>query len=836
MYKISASMSFEMDTEMKDANDATIPDPYSGGAAYRERGEPDEEKLEKGNWAEEPQRTPAFKGFALATPAAPKQSARLARVEVWKQKIEEKRARKKLTMRMEAASIVPTLSVSAPPASLIKGADKAALRKARKLANKEIYKVEIAAAKACRELEQKKELASVQDPLETSTQPCETRSQSLTLAAPLLPLSPGSMYKGGQGSVSSDASNKAEGERGQDIDEEMYGGSYVNEYDDAYCEDLDVYRCANVYVYDGLGFESRPRKTKRGGAKRRKSKQKAAELRASLQEHGLLSTSSYQQPAQEISTRTFLNCDTIALDPNSSDKQQEEQDLEACGGSINSGDDPQQQRLEHIDALRKNIMSRKTSLQARGLLPVSPSQQLVQEGFTRSVSDTVNAASSFHSSNKQEEERGQKTDEEKDEECLSSGAGPQKKRRKRSPSSFKRLKTFQAALEKRKELKLVKAQQDISKEQGSHELIASPSQKPMQDTSTIDQRKHGSNDVSSHEQEKAVTQEVNRTSISTVPKEIMLLIEREKERRRKSLALENPNLIKDGQQEQSRELSGPEDIKVSAVKVLTEKTTSNNTTKTRNAIREKMIEKLAAAHQTALQKQGLQLHVASPSQQPFQENCMPVSHEVPQLAHEQEHFAIEEEDGESLSVPKDVGAILKNSKRRIDTRIRDVTEETRSRPAADVKYLSEETRPKIIPDTITNISPGMYSGMSSVPQDIGAIPEYSRLRLDTVVEYAEKEDVTGMFSVPKDIGNILDNARRRIDTRTGFVMDETRSRSIMNAKDLLVPEDVRLPPKTNINVLPISKQLADFLAMDLRRDFAVSKTGFVDVGEEKRSR
>ncbi|KAI9647561.1 hypothetical protein NHQ30_003946 [Ciborinia camelliae] len=768
-------MSFEMDVNMDDVGDAAVSSSCNEDFAHRGRGEMEEGELEEGEieeggWTEEPQRIPAFRAFELTTPDAHEKSARLAKIEIWKRKMEKERARKELTRQMEAGSIIQTSRVSAtlaPPASPTKAELEAVSRDAQLRANEAKYKVEIIAAKARRELEKQTGISSTQNVSETGTKSLCARGESFTMAAPPPPLSPLELvYNEQRGSMSPNTSNSAGREREQDIDEGMYGNEYGDMHGDPYG---DAYWNADVEMYEeNFGSGGRPQ-TKKNNARKRRFRERAAALRVSLQEHRLLPVSPSRRVVQKSPTQTSSARGTPVLNSNSSDKRQKEKGQEAEGKTDGKGSEviPRAQRQEYIDASRRRIMALQASLQAKGLLPVPP-RKLVQENITRPLSTPRTATSNLHSSNMQQE-REQEECGETDKKNSGPGIGPQKNLLEQINSSQKRLMIEQSGAQEQ-ELQLhtvLPIQQGIrdtidnkthrSNDVPSHEQelqlhTVLPIQQGIRDT--IDNKTHRSNDVPSHEQEK-------RRQILSVPEDIRLLIEGRMERTQKLLTAEEIGL-------------------------LMENTKSKTSTDIKDALREKINRKKVAVKETVLQEQKFQLHAAH-FEHLMQENFIPLhgeTLEVSPLEHEQEHLATKEEIVDLFSIPKDIGDILERSSQRIDTEVGDVMEETRWRPDAYIEYPSEETKPRIVPNILSEV-----------------------------------------FSAPKDTGDEIKISWREMDTEFENPVDETRPKSIISAKDILEAEWIQSPytytnTSTSINALPISKQLADFLSMDLRREFA----------------
>ncbi|KAJ8071305.1 hypothetical protein OCU04_001640 [Sclerotinia nivalis] len=408
----------------------------------------EEEKLEEGEWTEETQRNSTFKAFALRTPAVQDKAARLAKVEVWKQKMERQKVRKQLMDRVEASSGIQTTRVSAPSTSSARSASlplsatrelptapaffassappaslatptssapptKAELKRAsrwvQRRANQEKYKVEIAAAKAQRGLEKQMEADPTENPTENGTQSFKARS--LTLATPPPPLSSRLVHNSQQGSVDSDTTDMEEREREQDIDEGMHGDTYRGMYGDGY-------RDANVDMYEENFVSGGPSRGRRRGGRRcrRRKEAKAREPQASLQGHELIPV----PLSQEDSSRTISDHDTTALNLNSSDRQRNGIEHESNGKTIretsSSGTQPRNKRQEQIDASRQGIMALQASSHAKGLLFISPPWLLVKESLSRPLSNSPPAALNPDSDNRQQA-RGQKTQGNMDENC-----------------------------------------------------------------------------------------------------------------------------------------------------------------------------------------------------------------------------------------------------------------------------------------------------------------------------------------------------------------------------------------------------------------------------------
>ncbi|KAF7872301.1 hypothetical protein EAF04_003225 [Stromatinia cepivora] len=694
--------------------------------------EMEEEELEEGEWTGEPQRNSTFKAFALTTLAVRDETARLAKVEVWKQEVGRQKVRGQLMGRVEAPSSIQTARVLAPsassarstslvlsaspalptppapfassasPASLAPPAaptssappTKAELKRASRWVQRHAkegkYKMKKAAAKAQRE---KMEAASAGNS-KTGNQYFKARGQSLTLAAPPPPLSPRSIHNIRQGSVDSDTTDMVPREREHVIDDGMYGDTYGDMYGAVYWD-------ANLDIYEENLVSGGPSRANRRNTKRykKRKKTKARELQASLQGHGLIPVPPSQQSIQEGSARTVSDHDTAALNLNPSDKQQngrgDEENGKTVGESSSSGTQPQNKRQEQIDASRQRIMALQASLHAKGLLPVSASWLLVQENLSRPLSDPPTAALNQDSDTRQQE-RGQETQGNMDEDKSSHGTGPRKKLREQNTVSQDVMITAQQAGLQEQELKPHAASSTQQKVQNAfaqnvlglkleidvetngetdvgipcsgdtlHEKRVKQSNDPLK-TIRIHQadmqenREKKSGKALQHKLAERDNGELGGKSLDSgtgsQKKHIRELISERKEayqdrfKREERQLPEEIRLLIGGDMEQRQRLSAlsaPEDISLSK-----ESTKSETSANIRDAIRERINRKIVVAKRAALQKQSLQLHATSSSQQFVQENLTPFtsrSLEVPQLENGRELHNTETSNRKLLS-------------------------------------------------------------------------------------------------------------------------------------------------------------------------------------------
>ncbi|TEY60160.1 hypothetical protein BOTCAL_0185g00230 [Botryotinia calthae] len=437
-----------------------------------------------------------------------------------------------------------------------------------------------------------------------------TRTRKLQVEVPLIASTPSpspqdSMYNNTrQGSVDFEMGGWTEEEREQDIHDGMYGDAYEDIYGDCYWG-------ANVDIHEeNLVSESLSR-TRRKKTNRRKQRKKAKELQASLQTHGLLPVpvKFSLQPLQKKWVGTASHRDDTALRPKPNNNQQEVREQEVGMDITIERTDYgvvtlQHERLKKIADLRKRIMVRKALLQTQG-----PQKKYSSQHITKSP------------------------------------------------------KTYQVRLQEQRDKVRGKTQQSTLVRQKSYENAASPPQS-TQNNSQILCRSHENDAPTSLQQEKDATVEKCREPSTSIPDEIRVLIEREKERRQRLLALDNVELAKKRKEKQDQELSAPERIRLSI-----ESTKSRSVPFKVFDVAEKInLEKVPK--RVAFLEKGSPLHAPSALQQPLQNNPSVHSHEsreVSQFEREQGYNAPEEVDnGEFLPVLKDSGFIPENVNMEID--------------------------------------------------------------------------------------------------------------------------------------------------------------------------
>lgn len=449
-----------------------------------------------------------------------------------------------------------------------------------------------------------------------------------------------------QGSMDSEMSDWTEEEREQDIHDGMYGDAYEDIYGDCYWD-------ANVDIHEeNLVSESLSR-TRRKKSNRRKQRKKAKELQASLQTHGLLPVPVplSLQPLQEKSIGTASHHNDTALHPKPNNNQQEVGREIAMERSDSGVVNLQQERLNKIADLRKRIMARKALLQTQGLLPVSPSRQNAKEISIRTLQDDNTENNVFEPHNLQEEERRQKTLEIVEIENIGSGTSPQKK----DPSQhiMKSPKTYQVRLREQRDKMREQIQQSTLVRQKSYGKTASPPQS-TQNNSQILCRSHENN----------ATVDKYREPSTSIPDEIRVLIEREKERRQRLSALDNIELVEKRKEKQDQELSPPERIRL-----LIESTKSRSVPIKVFDVAEKInLEKMPK--QAAFLEKSSSLHAPYAPQDPWQNNSSlqsDGSQKISQLEREQENSPPEvAEDGDPLPALKDTGFLPENLNMEID--------------------------------------------------------------------------------------------------------------------------------------------------------------------------
>ncbi|KAF5876028.1 uncharacterized protein Bfra_002426 [Botrytis fragariae] len=415
------------------------------------------------------------------------------------------------------------------------------------------------------------------------------------------PLSQDSICNNRQEPVAPETSGWTEEEKEQAIHNGIYGDAYGDIYGDVYWD-------TNVDIHEeNLVSESLSR-TRRKKSNRSKQRKKAAERQASLQIHGLLPVPLPPQPLQEQFNRTVSQHDSVALRPKSNNNQLEVRGQKAgremtMGRFSSEGLTLQQDRLKQIADLRKRIIARKALLQAQGLLPVSPSRQNVIENFIRTLRDGNSEAKIFNPLNIQEDENRQKTPEIMGSENLGSGASPQKK----------------------------DSNQHITKSPKTY-------------------------------QGKYTTSEKEREPSTSIPDEIRVLLQREKERRQRLSALDNVELVEKREQEQ--ELSVSERIRLSI-----ENTKSRSVPTKICDVSEKTHLEIVKKR-AALSDQGSSLYAPAAPQKPWHNSSSVLrneSREVLQLDEQGNHAMEGAQDGELLPVLKDAGFLPENLDMEIDT-------------------------------------------------------------------------------------------------------------------------------------------------------------------------
>ncbi|TGO64647.1 hypothetical protein BCON_0006g00490 [Botryotinia convoluta] len=604
-----------------------------------------------------------------------------------------------------------------------------------------------------------------------------------------------------QGSMGSETSVWTEEEREKAIHNGMYGVIYG-----------DVYWDANVDTHEeNLVSESLSR-TRRKKSNRSKQRKKAAELQASLQTYGLLPDPLPPQSLQEKPNGTVSQRDGAALRPKSNDHQQEVREQEGSREIVMERTNPgvftlQQERLEKIANLRERIMARKALLQARGRLPVSPSRQNVQENSIRTLPDGNPEANMFIPHNIQEEERRQKTLEIMEIENLGSGARPQKK----DPSKqiTKNPKTYQVRLQEQRDKMRAKTQQSALDRQKAYGMTASHAQ-PTHNNSTINFRRRENDATTPLQQEKDTTVEKEREPSTSIPNEIRVLIQREKERRQRLSALDNFEMAENRKEEQEQGLSASEYIIPSI-----ESTKSRGVPAKICDVAEKTSLEIMPK-QAALPDQGSSLHAPAAPQKPWHNNSSVLrneSREVSQLEGEQGHHAkkgtgdgellpvlkgagslpenldmeidpvIEHGDQEDVaklvSIPQNIGDILDNA-RRHGTKIGEAIQETSPRSDAIFEDTSKDKWPSSIPEMLSQLlflseeveeiikMENEWFGWLGIDTDIDTdIEDFINVTTpspDTTIEYPSvPEDTTATPDILSELFNISEDIEDMIN-------------------------------------------------------------------------
>ncbi|KAF7960034.1 hypothetical protein EAE96_001634 [Botrytis aclada] len=462
-----------------------------------------------------------------------------------------------------------------------------------------------------------------------------------------------------QSSTGSVMSVWTEDEREQTIHKGMYGDAYVGIYGDVYWD-------ANVDTLQENPVSENLSRTRRKKLNRSKKRKKAAELQASLQSYGLLPVPLPPQSLQETPNGTVSHRNDSALRPKSNNNQREVREQRASREMTMEQTSSgafilQQERLKQIADLRERIMARKASLQAQGLIPVSPSLQNGKENSIRTLPDGNPEANMFKSHNIQDEEMRQRSLEIMKLENLGSGASPQKDS---SQHFTKSPKNYQLRLREQRDKMRAKTQQSPLDQKKSYGMTASTSQ-PVQNSSRIITRNYGHKIATPLQQEKDATVEKEPEPSNSIPDEIRVLIQRAKERRQRLSAPDNIDLVEEREKEQKQELLVPERIRL-----LIENTESGNVpANTCDVAKKKNLEMMP--RQAVLPKQGTSLHANSAFQKLWQENSSALmnngSSEVLNLEHDQGNHATEgAKDGEFFSAPKDTGFLPENLNSKID--------------------------------------------------------------------------------------------------------------------------------------------------------------------------
>ncbi|TGO16734.1 hypothetical protein BTUL_0024g00020 [Botrytis tulipae] len=513
-----------------------------------------------------------------------------------------------------------------------------------------------------------------------------------------------------QGSMDSEMSDRSEEDREQAIHNGMYGDAYADIYGDVYWD-------TNVDIREESLVSENISRTRRKKSNRSKQRKKAAELQASLKIHGLLPVPS--QALQEQSDRTFLQRDAAALRPKSNNNQLEVREQEwsrkMTMERTNRGVFTlQQERLEKIANLRERIMARKTSLQAQGLLPVSPSRRNVKGNSIRTLPDGNLEANISKPHKMQEKENRQETLEIMEIENIGSRASPQKK----DPSQHvtKGPKTHQVRLREQRNKMRAQTQQSALDRQKSYGMAASPAQ-PTQNYPTII-RKSYENDVETPlQQEENSTVEREQEPSTSIPGEIRVLLQREKERRQRLSALDNVEL--------AEKRKGEQELVLERIRLSIKNTESRGVPAKICDVSEKISLEMAQ-ERAALPDQDSSLHAQYTHQKPWQDNSSVISNgsrEGSQLEREQGHHAKKGEGGrELLPVLEDTVFLPENLVMEIDT---------------IVEYRDKEDVAKkfSIPQNIGDMSDdAMWHGTN-----IGEVMEETPLRSGAMVEDPSKD-------------------------------------------------------------------------------------------------
>ncbi|KAG4035703.1 hypothetical protein MFRU_001g04710 [Monilinia fructicola] len=610
----------------------------------------------------------------------------------------------------------------------------------------------------------------------------------------------------------------------------------------------------------GSGIQSQSKHKKRIDA----SRQVTMALQASLQANGMLPVHISQQTIQDSLPQSLLNPSTATFEPKSIISRQErvrEIDGESFASEVVLQKKPRRRASKLLQRAKKRLKAeqevaspsfqkRVQDTSAQNILKPSTStlnvnssnreQRKIEQGTNMEMDGeatveflvsgaglqknrSIQSKASFekakaHQTNMQGEDEKQPADpqqyrskgQELYGQCLGSEAGLQKKEKIPGQRSVGRRKASMARFQEQIENEIADTQQNALTGQELHGITDFLSQQVKPNKLTIDGRNHESNDVPQHEKEKAITEEEKLKRILSVPEDIRLSIEQEMGRRQR--------------------LSAPNGIRPS-----TARTVSATSNKIRDGLREKINRRKAAAKQ--FKEQNSQPHTVSQSQQFVQGSPPPLggrSLGMP-LEHEQEYPHTEKEVGDLFSVPKDIRDIVENAMRKINTVFRDMIEEIRPRISTNIEYLSEETTPRIVPNIISEFSSSrkntvdtMKNGWLEMDANNEDVMDETRpRRIMNDGEHLVAECFTspesslhvspGTFPVTNDAGYILDNEELGVDIEAEDLVNETIMKSITNLEDLLVPQEIL--PISSITDLPISQQLTDFLAMDLRRDF-----------------
>ncbi|KAF7940379.1 uncharacterized protein EAE98_000506 [Botrytis deweyae] len=529
------------------------------------------------------------------------------------------------------------------------------------------------------------------------------------------PLTQDSIYNNRQESVASETSGWTEEEREQAIHNGMYGDKYGDIYGDVYWD-------TNVDIHEENLVSENVSRTRRKKSNRSKRRKKAAELQASLQIYGLLPVPLPPQPLQEQTDRTVSQRDGAALRRESNNNQQEVREQEGSREMTMERTNPgaftlQRERLEEIANLRERIMARKTLLQAQGLLPMSPSRQNVKENFIRNLPDGNPEADIFNPHNIQEKKNGQKILETMEIENTGFGASPQEK--DLSQHITKSPITYRVRLREQRDKIRAQTQQSALDRQKSYGMVASPAHR-TQNNPTIICRSYESGVATPLQQEKNTAVERAREPSTSIPAEIRVLLQREKERRQRLSALDNIELVEKKKGEQEQEILVPEQIRLSI------KSTKLGSVPAKIcAVLEKRSLEIVKKR-AVLPDQGSSLQTQSTPQKPWQDNSSVIgngSREVSQLEREQGHRATEGAgDGELLPALKDDGFLPENLDMEIDTVI-------------EYRDKGDITKTVSIPQNIIDISDdARWHGAK-----IGEVMQETPLRSGAMVEDTSKD-------------------------------------------------------------------------------------------------